>query len=420
MRNRDVMRRSVALAFAAALVLTAGTAMAQTEDELRAALEGQEVRVKLDMPASTHGVDVYPRRKPAMKFDEYNRELKRYGVSISKNATSRVTRIEVKDRYIEFQLDGGGPSRGSTPIWIPPMKGARESELELKPDRTAAETRELDALRGRREAEEAKSKGEHDEAVLAWRKGGGSRFNIRYETRLTAAELTPDAVRAALQPYVHFGGVETTAEIPVADPQGEKQTAPLVVMIKGELGGDETIGAGIIVGTGNNRLYIVTANHVVRRKGAPIQQPRVLFKWLPGEWTPAKLLETADDALDLAVLSVENLQGLSADHLVFNRMAAGAPRVQQPVYFVGHGGSEIWHTRRAPDAISAVSGDTVRFQSAFLIPGDSGGALVSDGWRIIGMLRSDQAGEATALSMHRILEKLREWNYPVALRANGS
>jgi S1-C subfamily serine protease len=421
MRNRDGMRGIATLAFGAAFVLIAGAAMAQTEDELRGALEGQEVRLKIDMPGSTHGVDVYPQRKPAIKFDEYNNELKRYGVAIKKDGTSRITKVKVRDKHIEFQLDGGGASSMGAPTWTPTTKSARETELEFKPDRTGDESRELDGLRRRREAEDARSKEEHERAVTAWRTSSGSRFNLRFESKITAAELTPDAVRAALQEYVQFGGGPApTAGAAAADPQGEKQTAPLVVMIKGELAGDETIGAGIIVGTGNDRMYIVTANHVVRRKGTNIQQLRVLFKWLPGEWTPAKLLETADDGLDLAVLSVENLKSLSADHLKFDRIAPGAPRVQQPVFFVGHGGSETWHTRRAPDAISGVSGDAIRFQSAFLTPGDSGGALVSDGWRIIGMLRSDQAGEANALSMQRIIDKLQEWNYPVTLRADGS
>ena len=90
--------------------------------------------------------------------------------------------------------------------------------------------------------------------------------------------------------------------------------------------------------------------------------------------------------------------------------------MQQGVFFIGYGGSVAWHTRAAPDAISRLSGETIYFQSAFLVPGDSGGILVSEDWRIVGMLRSDNAGEANALAVARILDKLREWNYPVALK----
>ena len=420
------------LGLAAACVLLAANAAAQTDAELRGAFEGKEVRVKMDMPGSSSGVDVYPQRKPMLKADEYVRDLRRYGVSIKKDSTTIVTRVRVRDEHIEFHLGGGGASTGfGTGLRLMGLqKSAREFALETKPDRTEAETQELEALRKRREEADRRAKEEADRAEAARRASEGSRFNIRYDTKITPAQITPASVRTALQEYVQFSltAPEPTAPAsppagpaappaPAKDPQGERKTKPLVVMIKGMLADEETIGAGFIVGTANDRMYIATANHVVRRGGNEIKNVRVLFDWLPGEWTDAKLLDSADGTLDLAVLAVENLKRLSADHLVFDRLASAAPTVQQGVFFIGYGGSTAWHTRRAPDAISRVSGETIHFQSAFLVPGDSGGVLVTEDWRILGMLRSDQSGEANALAVQRILDKLREWNYPVALAA---
>ena len=425
------------LGLATACVLLAVNAAAQTEADLRTAFEGKDVLVKRDMPGSSSGVDVYPQRKPMIKADEWARDLRRYGVSIKRDSTIMITKVRVRDEHIEFHLGGGGANTGfATGIsMIRPQMSAREYQLQTKPDRTEAENQELEALRRRREEADRRAKEEADKAEAARRASEGSRFNIRYDTKITAAQMTPDSVRAALQEYVQFS---LTAPVPTApasppagppaptspaapaapvrDPQAERKTKPLVVMIKGILAEEETIGAGFIVGSANNRLYIATANHVVRRGGNEIKNVRVLFDWLPGEWTDAKLLDSADSSLDLAVLAVENLKNLSADHLTFDRLASAAPTVQQGVFFIGYGGSTAWHTRRAPDAISRVSGETIHFQSAFLVPGDSGGILVTEDWRILGMLRSDQAGEANALAVQRVLDKLREWNYPVALK----
>ena len=425
---------------AAAFVLLAADAGAQTEADLRAAFEGKEVVVLLDMPGSSSGVDIYPQRRPTMKADSYSREVRQYGVAIRKGGTTMVTKVRVRDEHIEFQLGGGGAASSfiGNMLFRPTPKSQREYTLEIKPDRTAAETAELDNLRRRREAADATAKENAERAEAERRAREGSRFNIRYETRLTAAQMTPDSIRAALKEYVQFAptstepapkptgspagppaGVSTPPPppTPAKDPDAERKTKPLVVMIKGILGDDETIGAGFIVGTANDRLYIATANHVVRRGGAEIKNVLVLFNWLPGEWTEAKLLDSADSNLDLAVLAVENLKRLSADRLAFDRLASAPPAVQQGVLFIGYGGSVSWHTRAAPDAISRLSGETIYFQSAFLVQGDSGGVLVTEDWRILGMLRSVNPGEANALAVQRILDKLREWNYPVALTA---
>ena len=423
------------LALTTACLLFAADAGAQTEADLRAAFEGKEVRMKMDMPGSSQGVDIYPQRKPTMKADDYVRDLRRYGVSIKKETTTIITKVRARDEHIEFQLGGGGASTGgfASGLRFSAPKSRREYELETKVDRTQQETAELEALRKRREDQEKAAKEQADRAEAERRATEGSRFNIRYETRLTAAQMTPDALRTALKEYVQFDltppapvgppppanmptNAPPTPTIPAKDPLADRKTKPLVVMINGTLAEEETIGAGFIVGIANDRMYIATANHVVRRGGKEITGLRVLFNWLPGEWTEARLLDTADSTLDLAVIVVANVKRLSAEHLVFDRLATAAPAVQQGVFFIGYGGSVAWHTRAAPDAISRLSGETIYFQSAFLVPGDSGGILVSEDWRIVGMLRSDNAGEANALAVARILDKLREWNYPVALK----
>jgi hypothetical protein len=55
-----------------------------------------------------------------------------------------------------------------------------------------------------------------------------------------------------------------------------------VVMIHGQFEGAETFGAGIVFGREKNRLYVVTASHVVRRGAATAQKIEIHLKDVPG------------------------------------------------------------------------------------------------------------------------------------------
>jgi S1-C subfamily serine protease len=69
-----------------------------------------------------------------------------------------------------------------------------------------------------------------------------------------------------------------------------------------------------------------------------------------------------------------------------------------------------------PAPVSQVSTELIKFQSAFLVPGDSGGALFNEQWQIVGINQSDQQGEAHALPIGKIQEKLQEWRHPIGLK----
>jgi hypothetical protein len=90
-----------------------------------------------------------------------------------------------------------------------------------------------------------------------------------------------------------------------------------------------------------------------------------------------------------------------------------APQRGDEVNFYGYGNGEAWHSLAKLDAVSAVAAESIRFQSAFLAQGDSGGALVNSQWQIIGLNLSDQQGGAQAIPISRVVAKAREWSYPV-------
>ncbi len=96
------------LAVLGLLLVTAAPVAAQGEEQLRDAFEGKTVVVKIDMPASSRGVNIRPQERRPMDAQEYARRIKEYGTSLKAGTPVMVTKIRVKKDLIEFQLGGGG------------------------------------------------------------------------------------------------------------------------------------------------------------------------------------------------------------------------------------------------------------------------------------------------------------------------
>ena len=81
---------------------------AQSEADLKTALEGRSVLVKLDMPATKDGIDVYPQEHVPFNTEGYAKRLKRTGTALWAGQSALITKIKLKGKHIEFQLAGGG------------------------------------------------------------------------------------------------------------------------------------------------------------------------------------------------------------------------------------------------------------------------------------------------------------------------
>lgn len=207
-------------------VLSAAALPGQNEAALRDYFEGRYVTVKIDMPATKDGVDVYPFSARPLDLQRYSRSVKAHGTAIRRDEPVMVTLVKVKDKNIEFQLGGGGfgtvaDDTGDMvfPTSVPKTKREKELEQELKgvtdKAKKKAIERELNDLRSERSREEARSRAEAAQAEEA-RKirireqalGAGSRFNLRFPEGVPARALTPQAVMEALAEYVEFPGTD--------------------------------------------------------------------------------------------------------------------------------------------------------------------------------------------------------------------
>jgi hypothetical protein len=213
------MRRLAALLL---LTLVARPALGQSEDAIRAAFEGKTVRVKIEMPGSSDGVDVHPGTLHPIDFAKHTGRLKDFGTAYHPGEPALVTKVHVKGDHIEFQLGAGGfgtlGDNTNTTVDAPVApRTQREKDLEkdLKtvtdPGQKKRMGDELDKLRTDRQREDARNATRAAEAqaikeatVRQERLDGGSRFNLRYDHDVPASAMTPDAVMAALADYVDF------------------------------------------------------------------------------------------------------------------------------------------------------------------------------------------------------------------------
>jgi hypothetical protein len=203
--------------------LTATPLAGQTETILKEYFEGRTVSPKLAMPGTEDGVDVYPGSPRPIDYSRYASRLKEYGTAIRAGEPVTVTKVRIKSKHIEFQLGGGGygtfgdeTSSGVSVTPAPVTKREKNLEAELKretdPARKRAMKEELDDLKSAREREDARNRSAVAEAqehrkqnIRQRRMEGGSRFNLRYQDRVPAEALHPEAVIAALAQYVDFG-----------------------------------------------------------------------------------------------------------------------------------------------------------------------------------------------------------------------
>lgn len=244
------------LAVALTLSLLPALAPAQNEAALRQAFEGKLVSVKMAMPGTSRGVEVFPQQQAPVNFRQVADRIKDFGTALKIGDQVMVTKVVVKkDSHIEFQLGGGGfgtfgDDAGSSFI-SPDTESETPREKALKdsiktapgPTRRKQLEKELANARTSRERENDRARAEAAQANAAReanlrvkREQGGSRFNIRYKDGIPPEGLTPEGVMAALANYVDFaatGARAATAAVAPAPTSSSTSAGGIAQLKKG-------------------------------------------------------------------------------------------------------------------------------------------------------------------------------------------
>jgi hypothetical protein len=227
-------------------LLCAAHLAAQDENSLRRAFEGRNVRVKIDLPATSNGIDITWRRDPPLDFRSYSQRMKSFGISLHSGDTVMVTTVRVKGKNIEFQLGGGGygtarDDKGDvTAPSIP--KSNRERDLEKEIDRESDRDRrerlksELGRLQDQRRREESRAQErarqeefERKRDIEVKRLSAGSRFNLWFpDDRLKESVPTPQELMQMLGEWVDFSPINgSVAPQPPPEPPSRGGNVPM-------------------------------------------------------------------------------------------------------------------------------------------------------------------------------------------------
>jgi hypothetical protein len=173
-------------------------------------------------------------------------------------------------------------------------------------------------------------------------------------------------------------------------------------------------GFGFIVGEREDRVLVVTANHVARSQGGPSSRPKDIrgtFFHDQGRTHPLELLQLHDDQYDLAVLEVRPPTG---SRWVRQALASNTALRGQHVWYIGR--DRQWYI---PTLSGRINGITLDFRILVdglnLQVGTSGAPLITDSG-IVGMLVDDAPGNSTrAISIEIVRRAFELWNLPWGL-----
>ncbi|TQK03493.1 trypsin-like peptidase domain-containing protein [Herbaspirillum sp. SJZ107] len=183
---------------------------------------------------------------------------------------------------------------------------------------------------------------------------------------------------------------------------------------------NRTFGAGVIVGSDTDYIYVATAAHISDLTKRPRPQARVKFDDASDIWRSGEFMEPFEEEErgDLAVVIVKMDDGLRnfLNGLDFAMLSpVPLPPSDSPVTSIGYSGGSPW-TRGRNETLLPTERETLRITSDVL-EGQSGGAVYNEAWELIGMtMYRDVAGPIVyARPISSVLRSLQGWGVPVRL-----
>ena len=213
----------------------------QDEQSIKRYFEGKTVTLKMDMPATSDGVDVQPYKSTPLDFDDYSKRIKDNGISIFANDQIMITKVKKKKKHIEFHLGGGGyGTLGDDNASVnKPYLRETDEEKDLKSDikketdkkeksklekelRKLKRTRKVEQERINMEAEQLKTAKEENVRRKALE--SGSRFNIRYDVKIGPDQLNIESIKSSLAKYIDFGNSSSAQSSELVMPNATSKT----------------------------------------------------------------------------------------------------------------------------------------------------------------------------------------------------
>jgi hypothetical protein len=175
----------------------------------------------------------------------------------------------------------------------------------------------------------------------------------------------------------------------------------------------QELGAAIILGADNNLVYLATAKHVVfwheLAKKVTARSYEDSTKRIP-----VTIADTVRD-MDLAVVTIPR-NALPRMPAMDRRGSSRDLRYNDLVTPMGCPRGTCWGVPAPPDRVVGVDPQGVIFQSIFVNPGSSGGALFNEYWEVAGLITNDNPPRANAVAIEDVVKQFHALSRPVSLR----
>ena len=175
----------------------------------------------------------------------------------------------------------------------------------------------------------------------------------------------------------------------------------------------QELGAALIIGVDSTSVYLATAKHVVFWRGLAVDVTARSFEDSTTR-IPATIADTVP-SLDLAVITIPR-QALARLPAMDRRGSSRDLRYNDPVTPMGCPRGSCWGVPAPPDRVVGVDPQGIIFQSVFVNPGSSGGALFNEYWEVAGLITNDDPPRANALAIEDVVNQVLALRHPVSLR----
>jgi hypothetical protein len=223
---------------------------------------------------------------------------------------------------------------------------------------------------------------------------------------------------AALLVGISAPSLSSQRPVPTAQHPAQRLVAGIIVTAFDGQAWDRRAGTAVVVGATEDSIYLVTAWHVLRRRGD--RDPQVLV--FPGilyrdslRSLPAQVHPDRAGSLDLAVISIENDWYLPR-YLprVSLRRGRRMPSAGAPLLVFGCPSESCW-AMGEPALLYRLRDEHLSIRSPGVQPGFSGGLITDRDGMAVGMVTTDVAPNVDGVSWEAVDSLLNAWRIPRGL-----
>lgn len=203
------------------LSLFCQTGISQDLNSIKKELEGRFVLLKIDMPASNHGIDLNANSEVPLNQKVYNERITEYGISISTGDTTAITKIDHNKNSIIIYLGAGGYDHNEHLSTTKPKQIVKVSEKEKSLKKLIAEEtdqnklsklhRDLNKLKRARKIKQGKidSKAAESKILEAEKQyietiKSGSRIYINFPNKVEQSNIDLNTINKILSNYLVY------------------------------------------------------------------------------------------------------------------------------------------------------------------------------------------------------------------------